>query len=233
MFDPRLLTAIVLSGGMSHRLGMMLSKPLLSLGGKLMLARVADVLKSLCAEEIVVVRPDQDDDVPDLGIALGMHVVTDIEGYSGPLSAMAAGLAQATTPLAFVIGADYPFLSRALVIEMTRRAHIGIDDDYSAVVLRHANRINPLHAIYPVNAWRDMTMQALDDGIRSPTSLIQNALEHDEVAVQIMTEDEAERIDPRLLSLFDIDTLDDLGIAKRIVDTRSFRVRADLRRGGV
>ena len=49
-----------------------------------------------------------------------------------------------------------------------------------------------------------------------------------------MTEDEAERIDPRLLSLFDVDTLDDLGVAKRIIDTRNYhRVRPDLKRGGI
>ena len=52
--------------------------------------------------------------------------------------------------------------------------------------------------------------------------------------VEIMTEDEAERVDPRLLSLFDVDTLDDLGIAKRIIDTRNYhRVRPDLKRGGI
>ena len=91
---------------------MALPKPLIALGGKLMLARVSDTLKSLCKEAIVVVRPGQDDDVPDLGIALGMHVVTDVADADGPLSAISAGLSAATTTLAFVVGADYPFLSR-------------------------------------------------------------------------------------------------------------------------
>ena len=120
MFNPASLTGIVLAGGRSQRLGMALPKPLIALGGKLLLARVSDTLKSLCKEAIVVVRPGQDDDVPDLGIALGMHVVTDVVDADGPLSAISAGLTAATTPLAFVVGADYPFLSRALIIEMTR-----------------------------------------------------------------------------------------------------------------
>ena len=57
MFSPGVLTAVVLAGGRSERLGMTTPKPLLGLGGKLMLARVADTLKSLCSEQILVVRP--------------------------------------------------------------------------------------------------------------------------------------------------------------------------------
>lgn len=237
MFNPASLTGIVLAGGHSQRLGMTLSKPLIGLGGKLLLARVADTLKSLCAEQILVVRRGQSDDVPDLGIALGMHVVTDVEGSDGPLAAMAAGLAAATTPLAFVIGADYPFLSRALIIEMTRMAGLGwsgSDARNSAVFVRYANRLNPLHAVYPVDSWRELTADALSEGLRSPTALVHRMMDDGIHPIQIMTEDEAERIDPRLLSLFDVDTLDDLGVAKRIIDTRNYhRVRPDLKRGGI
>ena len=234
MFNPSSLTAIVLAGGHSERLGMAMPKPLVGLGGKLLLARVADTLKSLCKEEIVVVRPGQGDDVPDLGIALGMHIVTDVEGADGPLSAISAGLAAATTPLAFVVGADYPFLSRALIIEMTRLSQLGGEGRYSAVFVRHANWLNPLHAVYPVDSWRVLTSDALNQGMRSPTALMHRVLEEAIHPIQIMTEDEVERIDPRLLSLFDVDTLDDLGVAKRIIDTRNYhRVRPDLKRGGV
>ena len=213
---------------------MTLPKPLIALGGKLLLARVADTLKSLCKEPILVVRPGQDDDVPDLGIALGMHVVTDVEDADGPLSAISAGLSVATTPLAFVVGADYPFLSRALIIEMTRISQLGGEGRDSAVFVRHANRINPLHAVYPVEPWRVLTAEALVQGMRSPTRLLHRVLEEDIHPIQVLTGDEAERIDPRLLSLFDVDTLDDLGTAKRIIDTRNYhRVRPDLKKGGI
>ncbi len=234
MFNPASLTAIVLAGGRSQRLGLTLPKPLIGLGGKLLLARVADTLKSLCKEQILVVRRSQEDDVPDLGIALGMHVVTDVEGADGPLSAISAGLDSATTQLAFVVGADYPFLSRALIIEMTRVSQLGVGDGCSAVFVRHANRLNPLHAVYPVEVWRVLTGAALNQGLRSPTELMNRVLEEDIHPIQVMTEDEVERIDPRLLSLFDVDTLDDLGVAKRIIDTRNYhRVRPDLKRGGI
>ena len=234
MFNPGLLTAVVLAGGLSERLGMATPKPLIGLGGKLLLARVADTLKSLCSEEILVVRPGQGDDVPDLGIALGMHVVTDVEGAEGPLSAISAGLAAATTPLAFVVGADYPFLSRGLIIEMTRIAQVGGSGPEAAVFIRHGDWINPLHAVYPVQTWRVLTADGLRAGLRSPTTLMYRVMDEGIHPVEIMTEDEVERVDPRLLSLFDVDTLDDLGVAKRIIDTRNYhRVRPDLKQGGV
>ena len=234
MFNPGVLTGVVLAGGRSERLGMVTPKPLLGLGGKLLLARVADTLKSLCSEQILVVRPGQGDDVPDLGIALGMHVVSDIEEYEGPLSAISAGLSATATPLAFVVGADYPFLSKGLIIEMMRVAQLGREGRDAAVFIRHGDWINPLHAVYPVETWRVLTSDALNAGMRSPTALMYRVMEEGMHPVEIMTEDEAERVDPRLLSLFDVDTLDDLGIAKRIIDTRNYhRVRPDLKRGGI
>ena len=234
MFSPSSLTAIVIAGGRSERLGMAVSKPLIALGGKLLLARVADTLKSLCKEQILVVRPGQEDDVPDLGIALGMHVVTDVEEAEGPLAAISAGLAAANTPLAFVVGADYPFLSRGLIIEMTRAASVGGECENSAVVVRRGDRLNPLHAVYPVDVWQLLTADALAGGMRSPTALLYQVLEGGVHPIEIMTEDEVERIDPRALSMFDVDTLDDLGVARRIIDTRNYhRVRPDLKKGGV
>lgn len=239
-FDRQMLTGIVLAGGRSLRLGPPQPKPLLSLGGKLMLARVADVLKQVCHESILVVRPNQDDDIPDLGLALGMHVVADDERYSGPLVAMSAGFRVATTPLAFVIGADHPFLSRGLIVEMTRRSVVGQGfggessfGGIPAVVLNDGNSVNPLHAIYPVAEWRVAFDEALKAGVRSPKSVLDRVIANDTHPVEIMTVDEVERIDPRMLSLLDIDTLEDLGIAKRIIERQIHRVRPDLRKSGI
>ena len=240
-FAPDNLSGIVLAGGRSERLGLSVPKALLGLGGKLMLARVADTLKPLCHELIAVVRPDQHDDVPDLAIALGMHVVVDLEGYSGPLAAMGAGLRSATTPLAFIVGADHPFLSRPLVIEMARRARIDAsisktgygDVSLSAVVPRDSDRLNPLHAVYPVFEWRELIDDALAAGIASPSTMIGHIQHIGDPPVDVMTRDEVERIDPQMLSLLDIDTLEHLGIAKRIIEDRMHRVRPDLKRSGI
>ncbi|MDA1257999.1 MAG: NTP transferase domain-containing protein, partial [Chloroflexi bacterium] len=66
------LTGVVLAGGLSSRLGR--PKPLVVLGGQLVLARIKAVLDKVCDETVLVVAKDQDDATPDTGVALGMHV---------------------------------------------------------------------------------------------------------------------------------------------------------------
>jgi hypothetical protein len=49
----------------------------------------------------------------------------------------------------------------------------------------------------------------------------------------VMTEDEVEQLDPRMLSLLDIDTPASLGLARQIVSGRRTVTRPDIRRGGL
>ncbi len=226
-----ILTGVVLAGGHGKRLGQ--SKPMLMLGGKFMLARVADTLKPLCSELILSVRPDQDDDIPDLGMALGMHVVTDTAPGRGPLAALHAGLAACTTPLAFVAGADYPFLSRRLIAAMTAAAMSGGSGAPTAVVPRAGGGLHPLHAVYPVAEWLPLFARSLTGGGSSPRRIIEQASESGYPPVDIMTEDEVESHDPQLLSLFDIDTLAHLATARRIVQSWGQAVRPEIRPGGL
>lgn len=237
VFDPGLVTGIIMAGGKSTRLETAQPKALISLGGKMLLARVADVLKPLCKEVLVVVRPGQEDDVPDLAIALGMHVVEDTPVSNGPIAALHAGLSACTTPIAFVTGADHPFLSTALILEMLRNSHTASSTGYApfaAVAIRYRGQLNPLHAVYPTREWLEVTEESVERGNSSLVATFDIALENDSgIEVRIMTEDDVNSSDPQHMSLFDIDTLEDLGIARRIVDRRSIKVRPDLRRGGI
>ena len=144
---PLGITGIVLGGGHSRRMGGSQSKLLIHIGGKLVLSRIADTLKMVCSELVLVVRPGQDDDVPDLGIALNMHVVTDTNPYEGPLAAIHAGLAASTTPLSFIVAGDHPFVSRNLVAAMAATASADGTDNLSAVVPLTDGILHPLHAV--------------------------------------------------------------------------------------
>jgi molybdopterin-guanine dinucleotide biosynthesis protein A len=203
------------------------------LGGKLLIARVADTLKPLCREIILVVRPDQDDDTPDAGIALGMHVVTDTTPDRGPLAAVHAGLAACATPLAFVTGADYPFLSRRLILAMAGAATPRGGGQPSAVAPRAGGGLHPLHAVYPVAEWLPAAAEALERGEGSPRQMLERACESGHPPVLVFTEDEVEAHDPQLLSLFDVDTPDQLATARRILTRWGAAVRPDIRPGGL
>jgi len=223
------VTGIVIGGGRGARLGT--SKPMIHLGGKLVLARIADALRSLCDEIVFVAREGQDDYSPDTAIALRMHVVTDTPPYEGPLAAIHAGLKATVTPLAFVTGADYPFLSRQLIRSMISAA-TAVGDPAESVLARVGGRIHPLHSVLVVSDWVDRIEAALERGERSPSRVIEEAIEEDGPPISIMTEDELQVHDPRLLSFVDIDTPEDLHAARRILHPRRVSTRRDIRRRG-
>ena len=219
------LTGIVLGGGRSRRLGLNQSKLLIRIGGKLVLARVADTLRQVCSELVLVVRPDQDDDIPDLGIALNMHVVTDTEPHEGPLAAIHAGLTASTTPLSFVIAGDHPFVSRNLVKAMAAAALADGPESPVAVVPRNNGILHPLHAVYSRTAWLPFLAHSLSEGETSPRRAIERAVAADYPPVTLFTDEELERTDPRRISLIDIDTTEDLNLARKISETRKFTHR--------
>ena len=136
------------------------------------------------------------------------------------------------TPLAFVTGADHPFLSRPLVRAMTAAA-FSSGASPESVALRDDGRLHPLHTIYAVKDWLPVMERALEAGEASPSRLLERALESGSPPLNLMTEDEVEELDPRRLSLLDIDTPVQLALARQVADPRRVPVRPDIRRGGV
>jgi molybdopterin-guanine dinucleotide biosynthesis protein A len=218
---PTGLTGIVLAGGRSRRLGE--PKPLVLVGRRLILARTFDALKRVCNEQILVVRRDQDDAVPDTAIALGMHVVADsFEGMGqlsgplggslgGPLVGIEAGLAAAQTDLAFVVAADHPFLSPELIKAMAERAQA-----YDTVVARVGDRLQPLHAVYRRSTWLPVVRAALNEQRLSPSALLDDAIATGSPRVLVLDETDLTQWDPGLRSFLDIDTPEDLAQAEQI-----------------
>ena len=224
------LTGIVIGGGHGSR--MRTSKPMIHLGGKLIIARIADVLRPLCDELIFVARDEQDDYAPDTAIALRMHVVTDTAPYEGPLAAIHAGVSATVTPLAFVTGADYPFLSRDLIQGMVTAAW-GSGGRPESVTARVEGRIDPLHSVLVPSDWTQVVAEALTNGERSPSRVMNAVIAGGSPPLNIMTEDELQEFDPRLLSFFDIDTPEQLSLARRIADPRRITIRPELRKNGL
>ena len=81
-----------------------------------------EILKEIFSEIILVIRKEQSDDIPDLGMAMGMHIVEDIYPEIGPISGVYTGLAESVNNKAFVIGGDYPFLSSELIFSMIKKS---------------------------------------------------------------------------------------------------------------
>lgn len=221
------VTGVVLAGGSSSRMGR--PKPLVVLGGKLLLARIKEALDRVCDEIVLVVGADQDDATPDTGLALGMHVVADRLPDAGPLAGIEAGLKATSTPRAFLVAADHPFLSADLIAGM---AEIAVSGPFDAVVPSKGGRLEPLHAVYSPESWLPVVSSALEAGRRSIYDLVNSAIATGDPGVHVMEDAELASFDADGRSLFDIDTPDSLAQARRMLGSSGI-VRPDIRPGGL
>ena len=219
-FEPSQLTGIVLAGGRSTRLGSTQSKLITRIDGKKILARIADALKTVTSELILVGRQNQNDEVFDLGISLNMRVVSDTDPYSGPLAGIHAGLTASTTPFSFIVAGDHPFLSPKLIAAMATAAGGCGDNAAYAVIPQTDGNLQPLHAIYPRKYWVPHFAQALSKGETSPRRSIEKARAANYPPVTIFTDEDITQTDPGKISLFDIDTPENLNFAKRIAEAQ-------------
>ncbi len=186
-------TAIILAGGDSQRMGS--DKASLLLGGQTLLQRVIEMMQQLFPHVIVSVRqPRPEIDLPQ---------VCDGRLYAGPLAGLAAGLEQVTTPWAFVVACDMPYLEPAMVeLLADYRA------DYQAVVPVVQGHPQPLAAYYAGSCLGKLSAHLAGGGRNS----LRAALE--QLRVRYVDEAALLKADPALRSFFDLDTPQDVTTAR-------------------
>jgi molybdopterin-guanine dinucleotide biosynthesis protein A len=133
----REITALVLAGGKSSRMGR--DKTMLPLAGQTMLTRACEFGRAVCGTVLVAVgSADHFDALPD-----GCVAVCDAEPGLGPLAGLCAGLAAARTEFALVYAVDMPFLSAEAVQQLADG--IGSAD---VCLFRSHGKVEPLFALY-------------------------------------------------------------------------------------
>ena len=141
--DP--ITAVVIAGGRSTRLGQ--DKRRLRLwgaDGPTLLEHTVQVMAAQAADVVVVLND------PEQWPGLPARTVPDLYPNGGPLGGIYSGLAAAVHPYVFAVAGDMPFLNPVLIARMLREPR-----DYDILVPRVAeskarNRlgVETLHAIY-------------------------------------------------------------------------------------
>ncbi len=192
------VTAIVLAGGKSRRLGSVGSKALQTIAGKSLIERVADRVRPLTDQILVVTAREQF----NLPAACRAEILTDLYPDKGPLGGIYTGLLAARSPHSLVVACDMPFLNTELLRYM---AELSADFDVVVPTLA-AGKVEPLHAIYSKNCLPSMQ-----------TQLERNELAVDSifsaVSVNYVARAECQRLDPQLLSFFNINDRADLNRA--------------------
>ena len=192
------LTAVVLAGGKSTRLGQ--DKAFALVGGRPMVERVLEVVRQVC-DEILILGGDGG----KLKADQARHLPDEHPG-EGPLMALRTGLAAMTHDWAFATACDAPFLEpRLLEYLWTLR------EGHDAVVPFTAadNYPKPLCALYARRCLPAATA-ALDRGDRQLVRLYRD------VRVLYVPEDNLRLIDPDLRSFLNVNTAEDLRRAEEI-----------------
>ena len=185
------LTAVVLAGGRSMRMGT--DKTLMELGGQPLLIRAVEAVHPLATQTIVVTnRPDE---LPLAQLPDDIVVMTDEVAYQGPLGGIASACRQATNEWILTIAADMPWISQGIVDYLWQH-RAGAD----VVIPIGPQGPEPLLALYRVAAVEPAAREVLGSGRRRIVAMF------DELNVTRIERSDLEAIDPGLPSFFNINT---------------------------
>jgi molybdopterin-guanine dinucleotide biosynthesis protein A len=190
------VSAVVLAGGKSQRLGM--DKSLLRFEGEWLLQRILSQLSTLSTDLLVVAN-----DGEKLA-SLKVPVVPDARPGMGPLGGIYSGLQSIRCERGLFVACDMPLLNLQLLQYMVR-----LSPEFDVVIPRVGDETEPLHAIYS-KACLQPVADLLDRGQRRVIHFF------DRVRVRYIEPEEIEVFDPEHLSFFNINTPADLQLAKEL-----------------
>ena len=192
-------TALILCGGKTSRFGG--EKARVCVGGRAVIDRVVGVVAPITGRVVAVTSAGK----ADLGLPDEVRVITDRYPGTGPLGGICTGLEAMESELALAVACDLPFLNGSLL-----RHLLGLAEGFEAVVPRREDgRAQPLHAVYA-----RACLGALQRGLVAGRLSVWRVLE--DLPTRYVEPEECRRLDPDLLSFFNVNTPEDLEQANRV-----------------
>ena len=192
------ITAAVLAGGQSRRMGT--DKSLVELAGRPLIQHVLDRLRPLGWPILLVANH------ADRYQSLGETIVADVLPGKGSLGGIYTALHHSATEFTFCVACDMPFLNTALI-----RWLATLDEEADAVVPVVAGRAQGLHALYRRRCLPVISEQLARDELRISAV-------YDRLAVRFVAEADLRQYDPVLRSFRNVNTPEDLGLARQIIE---------------
>ncbi|MFC1942814.1 molybdenum cofactor guanylyltransferase [Chloroflexota bacterium] len=200
-------SCIILAGGKSLRLGH--DKITEKVGDRSLLEQVISKVELLSREIIIVTAEERN--FPQLAGHLKLKIRSDIFSGKGALGGIYTGLVATDSLYNIVIASDMPFLNQSLLQYM-----LEVSDGYDIVVPRFNDYYEPLHAIYTKDC-----IEPIENIIKQGEKVILELFKY--VNVRYIKSEEIDEFDPQHLSFFNINTKEDLELARNIAggDTQS------------
>ena len=175
-------------------------KALLSLAGRPLIEHMLMRIDDLGNEILVTTNRPQDYEF------LGVRLVSDPVPGLGVLNGLHTALDAAREKYVLVLACDLPFVSRPLLEHL-----VSLASQADVVVPHHEDGFEPLHAIYKKQVCLPAAEAALAAGEKRLLSF------YPMVHVLLVEGSDLSRLDLRGLSFFNVNTLDDLEHAERIL----------------
>lgn len=198
-------TGIILAGGESKRLNS-LEKSNLFVGDKRIIEHMMIVFEKLFSEIILVSNH------PTAYFEWDAMVVKDLYATRSSLTGIHSGLFYTKTEHAFIAACDTPFLKMDLVKTIVQHVDHGID----VVVPKTKLGIEPLCAVYSRRC-----LQAVQNALERNNLKIRNFFK--KLRVKEIPESVLQKVDPELISFFNINTPDDLEKANRMINENEYQ----------
>jgi molybdopterin-guanine dinucleotide biosynthesis protein A len=188
-----MLTISIQAGGQSQRMGQ--DKALVHLAGKPLIEHILERIQGL-GDEILITTNN-----PNALAYLGIRLASDSTPGAGALVGLQTALSVAKGSHVLILACDMPFVSRPLLEYMIKLSHKA-----DIVVPQRNDFLEPMHAIYSKGCL-PFVNAALDQGHTKVISF------YDQVRVRKLDGTEVARFDPCGMSLFNVNTPEDLAQA--------------------
>jgi molybdopterin-guanine dinucleotide biosynthesis protein A len=204
------LGVIILAGGEGRRIGP--NKPLLEIGGRSMLARAVATALMVSTDVVVVAGSPEQEMAYRAAIPDQVLLVHDKIQERGPLIGLYSGMECLGSQFAAVLPCDSPFVMKEVVLYLYDAAK-GAD---AAVPTWPDGKIEPLHSVFQVDSARSAAIETMKAEMDTIREMIQQMN-----LVRFVPIESIRPLDPRLLTFFNVNTLEDLDRAREILSMGS------------
>lgn len=192
-------SGVILSGGLAARYDG-IEKAFLKVGGVRILDRIYEIYRELFDEIILVTNS------PEKFLEWDLLIVSDLFPIRSSLTGIHAGLFYTTNPYAFISACDTPFLQKEMIETVIGRIEAQID----IVMPETSAGFEPLCAVYSKRCL-EAAQNNLEQGKLKITRTFRKS------RIKTISEKTLRKLDPELLSFFNINTPDDLQRAEKMI----------------